>query len=142
MVTDPGRGAGTPRRAGPIEPVAELRDGGAGRAEHDSAAPVSLEELAEPGRPRVAALEPRIRERHQWTQPLEVVQRELTHFALIIEESPHHELICHGAYDAAKGGAIQGSAGRSSLCGVPQHVPISAQGSAERRGTRCQRREQ
>jgi hypothetical protein len=142
VVTDPGGGAGTPRRAGPVEPVAELRDGCAGRAEHDTAAPVSLEELAEPGRPRVAALEPPIRERHQWTEPFEVIQRELTHVAQIIEESPHHELIGHGAYDAAKGGAIQGPAGRSGLCGMPQHVPISAQGGAERRGTRCQRREQ
>jgi hypothetical protein len=142
VVTDPGGGAGTPRRAGPVEPVAQLRDGRARRAEHDGAAPVSLEELAEPGGPRVAALEPRIRERHQRTQPFEIVQRELTHVALIIEESPHHELIGHGAYDAAKGGAIQGPAGCSSLRGVPQQVPIPAQGGAERRGTRCQRREQ
>jgi hypothetical protein len=142
VVTDSGGGAGTPRRAGPVEPVAELRDGRARRAEHDGAASVSLEELAEPGGPRVAALEPRIGERHQWIQSFEVLQRELTHVSLIIEESPHHELIGHGAYDAAKGGAIQSPAGPSGLCGVPQHVPISAQGGAERRRTRRQRREQ
>jgi hypothetical protein len=120
----------------------ELRNRRAGRAEHEGTATVSIQELGEPGRPRVPALEPDVGERHHGLQPREIVERELAGVSPVVEESPHHELIRHGTHGAAERGSIQDSAGRMGVGGVPQQASIPAQGRAERRGTRRQRREQ
>lgn len=142
VVADSCSRSGAPRHGRAHEPALELSDCRTGRAEDDGTAPVSVQELREPGGPGIPPLEPDIGERHHGIQWLEVVQGELPGVSPIVVESPHHELIGHGAHGAAKRGSIQDSAGRLGIGGMPQQAPIPTQCCAERRGTRCQRRKQ